>query len=67
MRSRGSRELKTPSCTPKQSQKHDIGELLSVKIFGEKNFFFEKKVFFNLKSHFLFFDGESIQEYLSSV
>ena len=66
MCSRGSRELKTPSRTPKQSQKHDIGELLSVKIFGKK-FFFEKNFFFNLKNNFLFFDGESIQEYLSSV
>ena len=65
MRSRVSRELKTPSHTPKQCQKYNIGELLVVKIFG-KIFFFEKK-FFNLKNDFLFFDGESIQEYLSSV
>ena len=59
MCSRVSRELKTPSHTPKQSQKYNIGELLVVKIFGEN--------FFNLKNDFLFFDGESIQEYLSSV
>ena len=65
MRSRGSRELKTPSHTPKQSQKYNIGELLVVKIFGI--FFFSKKNSFNLKNDFLFFDGESIQEYLSSV
>ena len=64
MCSRVSRELKTPSHTPKQSQKYNIGELLVVKIFG-KNFF--RKNFFNLKNDFLFFDGESIQEYLSSV
>ena len=64
MRSRVSRELKTPSHTPKQCQKYNIGELLVVKIFG--NFFFSKKIF-NLKNDFLFFDGELIQEYLSSV
>ena len=64
MRSRVSRELKTPSHTPKQSQRYNIGELLVVKIFEGKN---SKKIFFNLKNDFLFFDGESIQEYLSSV
>ena len=66
MRSRVSGELKTPSHTPKQSQKYNIGELSAVKIFGKK-IFFSKKNFFNLKNDFLFFDRESIQEYLSSV